>query len=212
MKRTTGSDLLDEEVLRRIAAKGSVRTFPANAIIINEGDTATSLYLILSGRVKVFASSPSGKTFIFGTHGAGEYVGELALDGGERSASVMTTEATRCAVVDSAYLRQFIIDHPDFAMHLIHKLIRKVRDASEKVKSLALMDAYGRVARLLLDLAEDVDGRLIVKGKVTQQSIAERVGCSREMVSRIFSDLVRGGYVVAEKGRLVLNRKLPPGW
>jgi CRP/FNR family transcriptional regulator, cyclic AMP receptor protein len=206
------AEVLDQKLLGEIAAKGTVRRFPAQAIIISEGDTTGSLYVILEGRVRVFADSAAGKTFEFGTHGPGEYVGELALDGGARSASVMTLERTTCAIVDSIQLRQFVADHPDFATHLIHKLIRKVREASDKVKSLALMDAYGRVARLLLELADNVDGQLTIQPRPTQMQIGRRVGCSREMVSRILRDLERGQYIAVEKSRIVLHRKLPPRW
>jgi CRP/FNR family cyclic AMP-dependent transcriptional regulator len=213
MKQPINSDVLEEAVLREIGASGPIRTFPANAIIINEGDRTNSLYLILAGRVKVYADSSSGRSVVFGIHGKGEYVGELALDGDVRAASVITLEPTICSVVDGLQLRKFVVDHPDFAMHLVHKLIRKVRLASEKVKSLALMDAYGRVARLLLELCENEGrGDFVIKEKLTQQDISERVGCSREMVSRIMTELTRGGYIMKEKGRIVVNRKLPPRW
>ena len=212
MKRASTLDLLEEGVVSRIAARGSIRTFPPNAIIINEGDRTDSLYVILSGRVKVFAATPSGKAVVFGLHGAGEYIGELALDGGSRVASVVALESTRCSVIDADELREFIAECPEFAMHLIYKLIRKVRVASEKVKSLALMDAYGRIARLLLELSDAEEGRLMVRERLTHQDIGDRVGCSREMVSRILGDLVRGGYVSTEKGRIMINRKPPPAW
>jgi CRP/FNR family cyclic AMP-dependent transcriptional regulator len=80
------------------------------------------------------------------------------------------------------------------------------------MRDLALMDVYGRVARLLLDLAEEKDGRLVIEGKLTQKDIAQRVGASREMISRIFSDLSAGGYVRKENGRMIIVRKPPAHW
>jgi CRP/FNR family cyclic AMP-dependent transcriptional regulator len=211
-KQTLVPDVLQEEVLRAIAAMGGVKTFPKGAIIINEGDTADTLYILLSGRVKVYASNEAGREVVLDTHGPGEYVGEMALDGGPRSASVMTLEPTTCSVVSGANLREFIAAHPDFALHLIHKVIRRARAATENVKSLALMDVYGRVARLLLELATDESGKLVVREKLTQQDIADRVGSSREMVSRIFKELTVGGYLSSDDGHIVIHKKPPAGW
>ncbi|MFT3955036.1 MAG: cyclic nucleotide-binding domain-containing protein [Piscinibacter sp.] len=105
-------DPLHDELLREIAARGNVKQYPANAVIINEGDAADSLFIVLAGRVKVYAANKAGKEVILSTLGPGEYVGELALDGGTRSASVMTMEPTRCAVVTGASLRDFLAAHP----------------------------------------------------------------------------------------------------
>ena len=132
--------------------------YPAQAVLINEGDATDSLFILLSGRVKVYSTNADGKEVVITIHGAGEYVGELALDGGVRSASVMTLEPTTCSVVSGASLREFIAAHPDFASHLIRKLIRSVRQATESVKSLALEDVYARVVRLLAELSDPVDG------------------------------------------------------
>jgi CRP/FNR family cyclic AMP-dependent transcriptional regulator len=206
-------DVLDLDLLREIARRGGVKTYPANAILINEGDTTDSLYILLSGRVKVYSTNPDGREIVIVTHGAGEYVGELALDGGVRSASVMTLEPTTCSVVSGANLREFVAAHPDFASHLIHKLIRSVRQATESVKSLALEDVYARVVRLLADLSDPIDGdRRQVRERLTQQAIADRIGASREMVSRIFKDLSAGGYIDLSGDRIVIAKKPPAAW
>lgn len=203
---------LKDEVLREIAARGGVRRYPANAVLITEHDVADSLYIILSGRVKVYAANEAGKEVILNTVGPGEYVGELALDGGPRSASVMTLEVTTCAVVTSANLREFIVAHPDFAQHLIMKLIARVRGLTGRVKSLALEDVYSRVVGLLQSMAEDLGEERVVPRKLTQQEIAEHVGSSREMVSRIFKELTIGGYLRVEASRIVIVRTPPAAW
>lgn len=205
-------DALHADVLKRIAARGGVKKFAANAVIISEGDTSDALYIILSGRVKVYSASAEGKEVVIALHGPGEYVGEMALDGGERSASVMTTEPTTCSVVAAANLRQFIAEHPDFALHLIHRLIGRVREATGNVKSLALQDVYGRVVRLLEQLAVREGAELVIRERLTQQDISERVGSSREMVARIFKDLAKGQYLVVNSGRIAILRKLPADW
>ena len=207
------SESLNAELLSEIAREGGIRRYPIHAVLINEGDDADSLFILLKGRVKVFSTSVEGKEVVIDTHGPGEYVGELSLDGGARSASVMTIEPTTCSVVSGARLREFIAAHPDFALHLIQKLIRRVRHATDSVKSLALEDVYGRVVRLLYQLAAPPEAGVRRLGeRLTQQAIAERVGSSREMVSRILKDLSAGGYVQVERGWITLLKKPPPRW
>ena len=202
-------DLLDDHLLRAIAARGGVRTFAANTVPVTEDDRSDAVFIILSGRVKAYGSADDGREVVYGTQGVGEYFGEMTLDGGPRSASVMTLEPTTCAVVPGADVREFIAENPDFALHLIKKLIRLGRASTEHVKSLALDDVYGRVTKLLKGLAREEGGVLAVPDKLTQQDIAERVGSSREMVSRVFKPLTEGGYVELRAGRIVLLKKLP---
>jgi CRP/FNR family transcriptional regulator, cyclic AMP receptor protein len=203
---------LQPETLRAIAATGVVRSFPRNTVLINEGDLGDALYVILSGRVKVFSSNEAGREFVIDFHKAGEYVGEMTLDGEPRSASVMTVESTTCAVVNRTQFRDFILAHPDFAMHLIERLIHRVRVTTGNLKSLALSDVYGRMVRLLNALAKDVGGRQVVPEKLTQQEIADRVGASRDMIGKLLKDLVAGGYLGVEERTISILKKLPTGW
>jgi CRP/FNR family cyclic AMP-dependent transcriptional regulator len=189
-----------------------VRTFPKNTIVVTEGERSDSLYVILSGRVKVFVADEHGKELVLNTEGPGEYFGELALDEGPRTASVATLEACKLAVIPNEALRAFLASRPEAALALIRGLIGRVRHMTESIKDLALLDVYGRVAKLLLDLAREVDGRLIVDQRLTHQSIADRVSASREMVSRIMKDLATGGYIVTEDGRIVILRRPPRAW
>ena len=205
-------DVLQDALLEAVAARGGVRTYPRGSIIINEGEHSDTFFIILSGKVKVFGADAAGNEVVYSLHGAGEYVGEMALDGGVRTASVMTIEDTACSVVSGAQLKDFVAAHPEFALHLIHKLIRRARAATGGVKNLALLDVYGRICALLSSLADDAGGQLHVRDKLTQQDIAERVGSSREMVSRIFKELIHGGYVAQESGRWRILKKLPARW
>ena len=203
---------LSNTLLREIASTGGVKRYPANAVLINEGDAADTLFIILSGRVKVYAGNDAGKEVILNEHGPGEYVGEVPLDGGVRSASVMTLEPTTCALVTGANLREFIATHPDFALHLIRNLILRLRTLTDSVKSLALDDVYGRVVGLLQKLAVPEGGHRAVPQRLTQQEIADRVGASREMVSRIFKELTIGGYLNVKAGRIILLKNPPAAW
>ncbi|MEO6564852.1 MAG: Crp/Fnr family transcriptional regulator [Casimicrobiaceae bacterium] len=203
---------LREEALRKIAATGVVRHFPKQTVLILEGDGGDSLYIILAGKVRVYASSAAGREIVLGFHGPGEYVGEMSLDGGPRSASVITAEPTTCAVITRAQFQGFVAAHPEVAQHLIETLIRRVRVATENVKSLALSDVYGRLVRLLNALATMEDGTFVVREKLTQQDIADRVGASRDMIGKLMKDLVAGGYLQVEDRMITVLKKLPPGW
>ena len=197
-------EVLPQPLLDKIAAVATVRSFPKRAIIVTEGDDTDSLYVMLAGKARVFVADEKGREVQLNQLGAGEYFGEVTLDGGPRSASVMALEDCRCAVVKRAELTGFLERQPELAL--------RVRDLTENVRSLALMDVYGRVARLLLELAEDKGGKLVIGEPLTHKDIASRVGASREMISRIFSDLSDGGYVRKEEGFLVIARKPPPRW
>jgi CRP/FNR family cyclic AMP-dependent transcriptional regulator len=202
-----------DPLVRELAQRGQLRSIPRNTVFIHEGDHGDSLFVILSGRVKVFVADAEGREMVLDFHGPGDYVGEMALDGRPRAASVITTEPTVCSVLTRDALRAAIAANPDVAMNLIGTLIDRARIATENVRNLALMDVYGRVARLLLSLAvEGPGGKLVVPEKLTQQDIADRVGASRDMVSRIFKDLTIGGYVTVADRQITINRKPPARW
>jgi len=209
---TPATPPLQPETLRAIAATGVTRAFPRNTVLINEGDVGDSLYIVLTGRVKVFASNEAGREFVIDFHGPGEYVGEMSLDGARRSASVITVEPTTCTVVNRSHFRDFILAHPDFALHLIERLIHRVRVTTGNLKSLALSDVYGRLVRLLNALAQSADGKQIVPEKLTQQDIADRIGASRDMIGKLMKDLIAGGYLAVEDRTITILKKLPTGW
>jgi CRP/FNR family cyclic AMP-dependent transcriptional regulator len=189
------------------------RSYQKNTVIINEGDEASSLYIILDGEVKIFLSNEEGREIVINTQGVGDHFGELALlDTAPRSASVMTTMKSTIGVVSKADFSTVLGRHPELALNLIKELTRRVRLLSDSVKTLALMDVYGRVAKTLLSLAERTDGQLVIKNRPTQQEIANRIGASREMVARILKDLQTGNYISIDGRRLTINDKLPDAY
>ena len=206
------SELAPEET-EKLTQHSTTRTYPANTILISEGDNTDSLYVVLEGKVKVFASDEQGKEIILNILGPGEYFGELALlDDEPRSASVKTMKSTRVMVITKHDFKNSLATDSEMAYNLIKALIRQVRGLTGNIKSLAFLDVYGRVARTLLDNAKNVDGQMIITQKLTHQDIADMVGASREMVSRILKDLANGGYITIKNKIYTINEKLPPGW
>jgi CRP/FNR family cyclic AMP-dependent transcriptional regulator len=206
------ADALPAE-LRKLAALGVQRRYRTHTVLIEEGDRGDSIYIVLSGRLRAFVSDARGREVTLGLHGPGEYVGEMSLDGGLRSASVQAVEPTVCAVVTRETMLQHIADEPEFALALIVRLIRRARLATESARSMALLDVYSRLRRLLEERAEtQADGIRVVAERLTHQAIASEIGCSREMVSRLMKDLEDGQYVALRRRQLLLLRSLPPRW
>jgi CRP/FNR family cyclic AMP-dependent transcriptional regulator len=197
-----------------IAECAATRSFKKNAILMNEGDRADSLYLILNGKVRVYVSNDESNTEVtLNILGPGGYFGELALlDEGSRSASVMTLEPTRLAIVSKVDFEQCLSNNPAIALNLIRALVYRIRALTDKVGTLALLDVYGRVARTLLNLAEEREGRQVIGQKLTYQEIASMIGASHRMVSRIMKDLTTGGYITVKDKKITINDRLPPRW
>lgn len=203
---------LTAEELQPIADMATTRSLPANSVVVNEGDQTESLYVILSGRVKIFLSDGDGKEVTLGIEGPGDYFGEMVLDGGPRSASVMTLEPSQFSIIQKADIERYLINNPSVAIGIIRQLIGRIRGLTDNVRSLALLDVYGRLRKVLLDLAEESDGHRVIKEKITQQELANRVGASREMVSKILKDLTIGGYIEIDKKIITILKDPPKGW
>ena len=200
---------ISESLLRAVAEQGRITTFAKDSMIIREGERGDTMFVILSGRVKVFSSNREGKEVILDMHGPGETIGEMALDEGLRSASVVTLESTTCSLISRDMMRRYVTANPDFALQLIAKLIRRTRIAVENVKRLALLDVYGRLTSLLISLTPEQCGVGVLTERMTQQELAERVGASRDMVSRILHDLAEGGSVAIRSRRIEVLKRIP---
>ena len=194
--------------LRLLAARGMARSYRKGVVLIEEGSIGDNLYLILSGSLRAFSSDVRGREITYGVYGPGEYVGEMSLDGGPRSASVMTESPSRLVMVTRASLLTHISEHPEFAFELLTKVIRRARAATLSTKQLALNDVYGRLKNLVDDLTGD--GRHLA---LTHQGMAQRLGCSREMVSKLLKDLELGGYLQrVAAGEYQRLKNLPARW
>jgi CRP/FNR family cyclic AMP-dependent transcriptional regulator len=199
--------------LSALARRGELRRYRRGTVLIEEGERGDMLFIILKGRLRAYATGDKGREITYGVYGPGDYIGEMSLDGGPRSASVITLEPSECVVVTRHTLQQHIAEHPEFAFELLARVIRRARAATLSAKQLALHDVYGRLVALLNGLAMTrADGSRAVEERLTHQEIANRLGCSREMVSRIMKDLEAGGYVKASRRAIVLQRSFPARW
>ncbi len=199
--------------VRALALRGTIRSYRKNTVIINEGEFGETLFVLLEGRVKIYSNDADGREITYNEVHAGDYFAEMWLDGGPRSASVMTLEPCICSVVNRAGVRDHLAEEPDFALDLVAQVIRRARAATETVRNMALLDVYGRVvATLESHKGVATPDAPITLTQITHQNIASRIGASREMVSRLLKDLEKGGYIELGVKRITLKKKLPARW
>ena len=200
---------LSDEQLRVLQPCLQQRTYPRSSFILRAGEETDALYIILAGRAKVLIPDEQGREVILAVMGPSEFFGEMGLlDDKPRSASVETLETCQMLRFSKSGFIACLKDNFDLAMIIIRNLVKRLREADRKIESLALIDVYGRVARLLLDQAEEIEGEWIVRSAPPKQEIARMIGASREMVSRVVKDLQQRGYIRTEKRKVYLLDKI----
>ncbi len=197
--------------LAELEKHSALRKYPKNTVLVTEGDESSHLYVIRKGTVSAYLTNDEGRQVNLNYMQEGDYFGELSLlDGQPRSASVITLSECEVLMLPKACVHELMRNYPDFALMMITELTRRVRDLTDSVKDLALLDVYGRVSSALEKLS-DGDKR-IHNPKVTHQDIANMVGSSREMVSRIMKQLLIGGYIEQCTGYIEIKKNLPRYW
>ena len=197
---------LPDAQLEQIARMAVSRKVVRHTTIVFVGDSTDSLFVIVSGSAKVLNRDAEGNEVILTLLGSGECFGEMGLiDGSPRSADVVANENCELLVIAKADFTSVLAGNVDLCLNIMKSLVLRLREANRKIESLALMDVYGRVAKLLLDFSLEENGVRVIRRKVTKQDMAKMVGASREMVSRVMKDLERSGYIRIEPGRIVLS-------
>ena len=200
---------LPEQQLALLTSLVSRRSFPRGTTIIAKGDITESLYVVISGRLKVMMSDEEGREVILAILGPNEFFGEMGLlDDSPRSASVVALEACEMLSLSKRDFKKCLAENFEMTMTVMRGLVKRLREADQKIGSLALMDVYGRVAHLLLEMAETVNGQKVVTRKLAKQDIAKMIGASREMVSRVMKDLQAGGYIEVRPGSIFLHETI----
>lgn len=201
---------LSDTAIQDLAKSASTAVFDKNITILTEGEETTSLYIVLTGKVKVFTSYTAGKDVTLLTQAAGSYFGELALLTNEpRSASVVALEQATCAIVSKNDFMAWLAVHPEVAIDLLGVLSEKVRYLTEKIKKLALSNVYERMIHVLKESARQEDGILIIDKKPTVQALADKVGASEEMINKAMKELTRLGYIVPVNKALHIVKSIP---
>ena len=196
---------LDDVELDKLSKVASRKRVERGASVVRAGEVTDSLYILLSGRAKVTNTDEEGREIILAWLGPSEFFGEMGLlDGSPRSANVVAAEACEVMFLSKDAFQRCLQDNFQVAQKLMKILVQRLREADRKIESLALLDVYGRVARLLLDMSEEVDGLRVVKKKISKQDMAKMIGASREMVSKVMRDLELRGYIRYDGDLLVI--------
>ena len=194
--------------LQLLAEQGKLQSFKKGELIFKDGDPGDVIYILLQGRVRAYGSSLSGKEITYGYIDAGEYFGELTLDGGKRSASIEVMEASVCTKVTNAQVKAFMHDQPQFATEMLHTVISRARQSTDNARNIALLDVYSRLKHAI----EKMTPEMAVGVNITHLELAADVGASREMVSKLLKDLEIGGYVSIQSRKLSRLKALPVRW
>lgn len=211
-KKTALFEGLPEKDLKILAGHAITKNYKKNTIIVTQKDETSSLYVILEGEVRIYIDDDQGKEVILNTLSAGDSFGELALlSDSPRVASVITTSQSKIAIISKQDFMECLTNNSPISFKIIEILINRVQRLTEEVSSLALLDVYGRIARALTNNATEQDGKLSTK-PLTHQEIANMVGSSREMVSKILKDLRIGGYISTNGKAIIIEKELPSGW
>jgi len=191
--------------LERVSEISRERAYPRNSVILFEDDPGDALYVVAQGQVKVVLIGEDGREVILSVMGEGEFFGEMALvDDEPRSAHVIAMEDSTLLVLRREDFQGILKQTPGIALALLRELSRRLRRVDEKVGSLVLLDVNGRVAQLLLELADEAGSERITR-RLTHHTIAQMIGSSRETVSRTMRDLVEKGYIDVSRREIVIR-------
>lgn len=204
---------LSDEAIRQLASYAKKNSYPKHSFIISEGDDTNSLYILLTGKVRIFSCDDQGKEVTLLMQTPVSYFGELALLSDEpRSASVETVEKSSCAIISQVDFKVWLQQNPDVNFGIIQDLAKTVHRLTNKVKQLALSNVYERTVQALYEMAVKEDNIFVIQQKPTQQELANMVGASREMVNKIMKELTKGGYIVVKDNTLRIEHKIPAAW
>jgi CRP/FNR family transcriptional regulator, cyclic AMP receptor protein len=202
---------LPDEDLRALMAVARKRTFRAGEVIFHREDVGQVLYVLKEGKVNICLMSPEGQATSLVVLGKGDFFGELAiLDGLPRSTDAIALERVECYTIQRSDIRNAIMKNPKLAIQVLEILCWRLRKTDDKVEDLVVLDVYGRVAKKLLDLAQEhgvhsEDGTRIDL-RLTQQDLASMVGASRESVNKVLGYFTDKGYISSDKHKITLHR------
>lgn len=200
---------LDDDTLTKLSQTGSVQLFSKDSIILSEKDSGTALFIIISGKVKItrISNDEEDKEVILSILNPSDFFGEMALlDGLTRSATVTAMEESKVFIIQRNDFLELIKNHPEVSVALLQELTQRLRAAGMKIKALSLKDAEGKVATVLLQLADEVGkikhGIVEIEKLPYQHELANMAGTSRETISRTLHAFAKKGLVELEGSKL----------
>lgn len=185
-------------LLRQIAERAAVRRIPRHGMVFEQGSRESGLYLMLKGQAQVVRQNQRGRALVVDQLRPGDHFGELsAIDDAPQYASVRCLVPSEVLVISRNDFVDLLHESPSLLQALLHVMVARVRRKNRRIALLALHDVRGCVVQQLLDLAELQDGQPVVRGRICRQAIADMIGASRAMVSRVMMALTRSGELLA---------------
>jgi CRP-like cAMP-binding protein len=202
--------ILDAAQADNVARSVVKRRYRHRDIVVKQGLRSNALFILLNGRARVLTADKQGREIFFSTLQPGDYVGEMSLiDNEPHSATVRAEGMCDVLVLGAAEFARCLPANSTLTHAILLGLVRRLRGANRQIESLALLDVYGRVARALLDMAECIDELHVIRGKVSRNDLSKVVGASREMVSRVMTDLEARGVIQTQvDGSVVIKERL----
>ncbi|MHB1688562.1 MAG: Crp/Fnr family transcriptional regulator [Ignavibacteriaceae bacterium] len=198
---------LNDKTIEQISKLGMKKTFTKDSVVLFEHETGSALFVIIQGKVKVSRVSDDGKEVILTILGESDFFGEMAiLDGLTRSANVTAMEDAELFIIQRSEFLNLLQIHPEIAIALLQELTQRLRSADMKIKSLSLKDAEGKVATVILQLADDIgkikQGTVEIEKLPFQHDLANMAGTSRETISRTLHSFAKKGMVELDGSKL----------
>jgi len=196
--------------LRAFVAEARRRTYPRGEVIFRQDDPGTALYVLERGSVKIAVTSELGDEVVLAVLPAGSIFGELSVfDGRPRSATASAVEDVTVLLMERERFRTFVRSHPEMALHLLSVVSRRLRVIDAMIEDCAFVDVGGRLAKRLLELAEEHGERVAegvqIRPRLTQRELAGMIAASRELVNKHLSYFRAKGWVAQRGGRLVVR-------
>lgn len=203
------SDLQDE-TLQKIYDSGYTKVYKKNEIILSEEESGNSMFFIVAGKVKVLRSDDD-KEVIISMLGVSEFFGEMSiLDGMGRSATVSAVEDSKIFILQRNDFLELLNKYPEVSINLLRELSIRLRNATNKIKALSLKDAEGKVATVLIQIADESgrikQGIVEIDNLPYQQELANMAGTSRETISRTLHSFAKKGLIELDGSKIrILN-------
>lgn len=202
-------DFSDEE-LEKLLVISKEKTYPKDAVIFQKDDLGNFFFLICSGRVKVIIETEEGKEGILSILYPTEFFGEMSLlDGEPRSATVVALEETKVIIIERNDFLSLLYKHPELALKILKTLSLRLRKANRQIETLMFLDAPGKVARLLIDIAQErgkkINNEILIDLDFTRQELGNLIGVSRETTTRILKSFEEDGILSIERNQIIIK-------
>jgi CRP/FNR family cyclic AMP-dependent transcriptional regulator len=201
---------IESNELAKIVRVGVRKKYKKGSIILLEEETGAALFVIVAGKVKIVRTDDDGREVILSILGENDFFGEMSiLDGLARSASVVAITKAELFMIHRRDFLNLMQEYPAVAISLLKELTMRLRKADAQIKSLSLKDAAGRVANVILQLADDIGtirkGRVEIDEMPLQQDLANMAGTSRETISRVVHMFIKKGHLEMQGNKLIIN-------